>query len=167
MKIYLKKIKQGENLHAEAHRLLAQVYGKSYTLEYNNKSKPFIKGDADFHFNISHSGEWVCLGVSKNEIGVDIEKHNETRTRLAKRFFSAKEQTKCKTVKDFFDIWTKKEAFIKAVGIGLSYGINTFCCFEKQNGYTIKTLAAPNNYSLSVCEKSDYIEKIDIIYVNC
>lgn len=164
MKIYLKKINQGENLHAEAHRLLSSVYGKNYTLVYNDKSKPYIKDDESFYFNISHSGEWVSLAVSDREIGVDIEKHNPARTRLAKRFFSEKEQNACNSVKDFFDIWTQKEAFIKAVGVGLSYGINTFCCFEKQDGYSIKNLDAPEGYSLSVCEKAEEISEIEIIY---
>ncbi|MBR5515528.1 MAG: 4'-phosphopantetheinyl transferase superfamily protein [Clostridia bacterium] len=165
MIIYLKKIKTDENPHAEAHRLLSSVYKKNYVLEYNNRSKPYIKNDSSFFFNISHSHEWVCLAVSSKEIGVDIEKHDPAKTRLAKRFFSKKEQEFCKTVKDFFDIWTQKEAFIKAIGVGLSYGINTFCCFEKQKGYTIKNLEAPNGYSLSVCEKSDNIDEIEIIYI--
>ncbi|MBE6686434.1 MAG: 4'-phosphopantetheinyl transferase superfamily protein [Ruminococcaceae bacterium] len=165
MKIYLKRIEEGQNLHAEAHRLLSWVYQKPFTLEYNNRSKPYIKGDSSFFFNISHSDEWVCLGVSDKEIGVDIEKHNPSKTRLAKRFFSQKEQQHCKTVKDFFDIWTQKEAFIKAVGIGLSYGINTFCCFEKQDGYCIRNIEAPEGYSLSVCEKTEEISEIEIIYI--
>lgn len=165
MKIYLKKINEGENLHAEAHRLLSSVYSKSYTLCYNERSKPYIKDDPDFFFNISHSGEWVCLAVSSREVGVDIEKHDEKRTRLAKRFFSEKEQQVCRSVKDFFDIWTQKEAFIKAIGVGLSYGINTFCCFEKQEGYSIKKLDAPKGYSLSVCEKSEEIGNTEIIYL--
>lgn len=164
MNIYLRKISNKQNPHTEALKLLSEVYNKPYTLSYGEKSKPYIKNDNSFYFNISHSGEYVCLGVSDTEIGVDIEKHNKARTRLAKRFFSKREQSYCEdNTSRFFDIWTQKEAFIKAVGIGLSYGLNTFCIFDVQKGYEIRNIAAPEGYSLSVC-KAGKINDITTIY---
>lgn len=83
--------------------------------------KPYMEGGPCF--NLSHSGKYVLLGVSDNEIGCDIEKQREDDyLRLAKFVFHPKEIEILKnsnSIKDcFFSFWTKKEAFLKALGEG-------------------------------------------------
>ena len=96
--------------------------------------KPYILGGL-LQFNISHSGDYFLLGVTlTNPIGVDIEfeKNNLDFLSLAKRFFSTSEYDAISTVladeqkSAFYRCWTRKEAFVKATGLGLSFGLSDF-----------------------------------------
>ena len=80
-------------------------------------------------FNISHSGERVLVGIVREaRIGVDIEEFRPESATLevAARFFTAKENRDLRTlsgaeqVEGFFRCWTRKEAYLKALGCGLS-----------------------------------------------
>ena len=87
----------------------------------NPNGKPFIDKNPDFHFNISHSKSAVAVAFSEKPIGVDIEKLRTTDPRVAKRFFTEKEQEYILQNPDirFFEIWTKKEAAIKQKGLAI------------------------------------------------
>jgi 4'-phosphopantetheinyl transferase len=73
----------------------------------------------DVHFNISHSGcLWVCA-VSDSEIGIDIQEIvNKDFTKLAKRYFTEKEQHHIELwgSEGFYNIWVRKEAYCKLKG---------------------------------------------------
>lgn len=86
-------------------------------------------------FNLSHTKELLLIGVSfDTELGVDIEKIREISVYqdIVRRFFSDNEiksfflQPESKYQESFFTIWTRKEAFIKAVGRGLNIPLNSF-----------------------------------------
>jgi len=86
-----------------------------------------------WQYNISHSGEWVVCGVSETQpVGVDVEHVREPNLRVARRYFHPRElerlmrQTETERAGTFFDIWTAKESFLKAVGIGISVALNSF-----------------------------------------
>ena len=94
--------------------------------------KPFV-ANADLQFNVSHSGDYVLIAATRsNPIGVDIEcdKNNSDFLALSKRFFALSEHEailKCDDQRSaFYRCWTCKEAFIKATGLGLSFGLNNF-----------------------------------------
>ena len=102
---------------------------------YNKYGKPFLDIKNDISFNLSHSGRFCVIGITKNsKIGVDIEKINKdfSSLEIAKNYFSVKEYlllTKLPSSergKAFFHCWTRKEAFIKAEGKGLSIPLNSF-----------------------------------------
>lgn len=94
--------------------------------------KPFL--DNSFHktelsFNLSHSQDFALYAIVKNrQVGVDIEYFNKKLQcrDLVERFFSAKEKDlwnsapKEKSHEVFFSCWTRKEALLKAMGVGLS-----------------------------------------------
>ncbi len=128
-----------------AHFALRKILSEYLTVEAEDikfeelsHGKPVLISEQNpFHieFNLSHSGETALLGLRLEKIiGVDIEYH---RTRdyldLAEHVFSDKE---CKTLmamtrkeeqmNAFFHIWSQKEAFIKAIGQGLSYPLKDF-----------------------------------------
>lgn len=93
-------------------------------IEITPKGKPFcpLKGAPDF--NLSHAGGWVVLAMCrKGAVGVDIEdsRRNVDAVKLAARYFSAAEQEAvAKGAADaFFEIWTRKEAYLKATGEGI------------------------------------------------
>ncbi|HEY9037273.1 MAG TPA: 4'-phosphopantetheinyl transferase superfamily protein [Pseudomonadales bacterium] len=105
-------------------------------LDKNAWDKPRLRAPAsDWQFNLSHSHGWLALAVSQvGEVGVDIEyaARSNAIERLAKRYFSSHEQAWLAEAsaadyrQRFFDIWTLKEAYIKAVGKGLAVSLEGF-----------------------------------------
>nr|WP_237391871.1 4'-phosphopantetheinyl transferase superfamily protein [Paenibacillus dendrobii] len=91
------------------------------------------------HFNISHSGEWVVCALDSLPVGVDVEEIKEAPFEISKRFFSREERTflfnEAEEVRNesFYYIWTLKESYIKAIGQGLSYGLESFTVLPGSN----------------------------------
>nr|WP_320014771.1 4'-phosphopantetheinyl transferase superfamily protein [uncultured Desulfobacter sp.] len=107
---------------------------QSLRFSTNKHGKPFLVGFPEIHFNLSHShGAAVCAFCRNAAVGVDVEDiGRRTDLSIAKRFFSSYETALITKVsgtekrKLFFDIWTLKEAYIKAVGKGLTIPLNSF-----------------------------------------
>jgi len=101
--------------------------------------KPFLR---KLNFNIAHSGKYVIVGVnSEGKIGVDIEKIKLIDLEIMKNVFMDKEikyvnSNKKEALKKFYQIWSLKESFVKAIGEGLSYPLKKFH-FEFKNGKII------------------------------
>ena len=106
--------------------------------EYNQYGKPFISSDQNrnaLSFNVSHSGGMALYAVARGRrIGVDIEYMREDFATMdvAERFFSKNEFEALKAVpsdlraKAFFNCWSRKESYIKAIGMGVSYPLDGF-----------------------------------------
>lgn len=99
---------------------------------YNTYGKPSLAHSA-WQFNISHSKDYLVIAVTEHDaIGVDIEYcHRVTDfLEIANRFFTPKEIAAIQNAADplllFFHIWTQKEAFLKAIGKGISFGLEQF-----------------------------------------
>ncbi|WP_292010120.1 4'-phosphopantetheinyl transferase superfamily protein [Chryseobacterium sp.] len=92
---------------------------------YNEFKKPSFKDVSLGSFNISHSGNKVaCFFSSENKrIGVDIEKIQEIEINDFRTVLTSKEYTLLRNRKaeDFFQLWTKKEALVKAIGMGFHF----------------------------------------------
>lgn len=107
-------------------------------LESGPQGKPFLAkpaGSDEIQFSCSHSGDLALIAFARGvELGVDLHQHqpmNEAED-LARHYFSASEIRELaqlppalKTI-GFFNCWTRKEAFIKATGRGLSYPLDRF-----------------------------------------
>ncbi|HYF76020.1 MAG TPA: 4'-phosphopantetheinyl transferase superfamily protein [Symbiobacteriaceae bacterium] len=105
---------------------------------YGEQGKPALaKASADqpLSFNLSDSGDWAVLGVTgAGEIGVDIEALRPIPeiTSIAERFFAPSEEAWLRShpLHDqpwtFHRIWTCKEAYLKALGTGLSLNTQSF-----------------------------------------
>lgn len=98
--------------------------------QYGLRGKPQLSDihASSLHFNLSHSGSWGLIGVTREHaIGVDIEEKVPLTAMddIATRFFSRDEYSFCQAgaeedrVDVFYDCWTRKEAFAKALGKGL------------------------------------------------
>ena len=88
------------------------------------KGKPYFK-ELPLQFSVSHTDDlWVCLiSASTESLGVDVQQIKETRQdKIAERYFTddEKEYLKEKGESVFFEIWTRKEAYAKYTGRGLS-----------------------------------------------
>ncbi len=86
-------------------------------LAYSSKNKPFFP-NTPFGFSISHSGDMVvCGAVDYGEIGVDIAFQEPIDIELVKAFLSQEEyRLSLDSFTNFYSIWVKKEAVMKAAG---------------------------------------------------
>lgn len=121
-----------------AEALLRYALYKHYNLKeeirfgYNAYGKPFLKGNENIFFNISHSGAWVLCGVGSISLGVDVEKITKTDLKIAQRFFDKTEYSYLLGLdseqqnEEFYKVWTLKESYVKEVGMGLSMPLNSF-----------------------------------------
>jgi 4'-phosphopantetheinyl transferase len=95
--------------------------------------KPRLHG-LPCHFSASHSGERMVLAISDTEVGCDIEQIVEDFDwqPIAERLFTATENDQLAALPEleglhaFFRCWARKEAFVKGLGLGLSYPLDAF-----------------------------------------
>ena len=100
----------------------------------NDYGKPALVG-YQLEFNLSHSENIALIAVSRErKVGVDVEciRSDMEHESIARRFFSPYEFSELKTLPPeqrevaFFNWWTRKEAYIKAQGLGLSLPLDSF-----------------------------------------
>src|SRR5215203_1604983 len=105
------------------------------SFQYSESGKPSIINNNSLQFNISHSRDIALFAFTKNfNIGVDVEfvNSNIEAKEIAANFFSTNEIKNLLALPEqqqtlgFFYCWTRKEAFIKAVGEGLSFPLDKF-----------------------------------------
>ncbi|MBN1698554.1 MAG: 4'-phosphopantetheinyl transferase superfamily protein [Spirochaetales bacterium] len=108
------------------------VVNDSIDFETNTYGKPFLRGCGNFHFNLSHAGEWVVCIVGCGPVGVDVERIHPVSLTIAKRFFSPEEylaileKDPVRQLSYFFELWTLKESYIKAIGKGMACSLSSF-----------------------------------------
>lgn len=123
---------------AQAHlrRVLGQLTdtpAERVRFGYGKYGKPFLPGGPSF--NQSHSGERIMIAVAvSGRLGVDVERVRPVRrlSALADKKFAPDEAARLRAVpareleRLFFRIWTRKEAFLKALGLGLAHPLRSF-----------------------------------------
>ena len=147
------ELHRASRFHFEKHRrhfivgrgvlrqLLAQYLGtkpEALRLTYGAYGKPVLNGEyknSRLRFNMSHSHEVALFAFAEDrELGVDVEhiRADFASEEIARRFFSRREVEtfnaipKDEQVAAFFRCWTRKEAYIKAIGKGLSQPLDQF-----------------------------------------
>ena len=108
------------------------------TFGYSRTGKPYLNhdgGDLDLKFNLSHSEDRALVAVARDAIiGVDLERCRELDDLdgVAKTCFAPRELQMLHSLPDtqviegFYNCWTRKEAFVKALGEGLGYPLKNF-----------------------------------------
>ena len=140
-----------------AHRLLCRVLYQEYGLRPSpddwatgDNGKPYLKGEKDIHFNISHSGHVAMCALYNRPVGVDIERVRPVNDDLARRIMSEEEWRVYFLADDkenlFFKIWTLKEAYLKYKGIGIGYALQKLSVYPDGDG--IKTNVSGCRFSL-------------------
>ena len=92
------------------------------------RGKPYFK-EVPIEFSVSHTGNlWVCL-MDLEPVGVDVQEIRECRSdKIAERYYTQDEQAYALAMGEsgFFQIWTRKEAYAKYTGTGLSQEMKRF-----------------------------------------
>ncbi|OKH13408.1 4'-phosphopantetheinyl transferase family protein [[Limnothrix rosea] IAM M-220] len=141
---------------------------------YNQYGKPKLN---KISFNFSHTKQYAFCGVVQKEaiaIGVDIEARERRNNvlALAKRFFHSDEYIYLEQIKaekrqaTFLQIWTAKEAYLKAKGVGLQGGLDRF---KVQLEPEPKIITPEKlDWSLKIFSKdSDHCQAIAVNYPDC
>ena len=90
--------------------------------------KPVLAVSDSIHFNVSHCGELALFAIADREIGIDLERLNQTNdiARVAAHFFAPEESAAFERLDEperarfFFRTWVRKEAYLKASGKGFA-----------------------------------------------
>jgi len=152
--------------HAALRQILHRYTGASpgdLRFGVGEHGKPFLEHPAadSLSFNLSHSGDLAVVAVGEmREVGVDIEciRHVPDWDEIARRSFHPAESEWVRSYSEdrraeaFFEVWTKKEAYIKACGHGLSHPLDSFQVVGPlaQQEYVIAALQLPAGYAGAV-----------------
>ena len=123
--------------------------------------KPYLTEYDGLYVNLSHSGDYAVCAVHSASVGVDIQRCRECDMGLAERFSTHEECEYINGSADknstFFEVWTKKESFVKAIGTGITIPLGSFSVLSdlveyggavyKFKEYTVKD----KEYKLFVC----------------
>jgi 4'-phosphopantetheinyl transferase len=104
-------------------RLAAGPFGKPVlAARHDEFDTPTSVADAAPHFNLSHSGDLALIALAPVPVGIDIERDMPADApALAQAWFTPAEQARLAGGQtDFLDVWTAREAVLKAMGTGLS-----------------------------------------------
>lgn len=134
--------------HSALRRILAQYADTpADQLEFvtGEHGKPELvharsRAGGELHFNLSHSGDMALVAVSLHgAVGVDVERWRDRiqHLEIAERFFSPFERDALRSLpieppvgktllRGFFSTWSRKEAYLKATGHGISRGLHHF-----------------------------------------
>ncbi|WP_373521081.1 4'-phosphopantetheinyl transferase superfamily protein [Aquiflexum sp.] len=133
------------------------------SLIFTENKKPYISGQLDFHFNISHSGDWMMMIFSKYPCGIDVEKiqPNFDYVGVMQSAFHPDEigylQQSPNQSLAFFRIWTIKESFLKATGEGLIDNLSSLnmmknsTLLENPLPWHIQSFMVDGSYRCSFC----------------
>jgi len=137
----------------------------------NEYGKPSLIGHSSFHFNVSHSGEWVAVFVSQALVGVDVEEIKPIDMNIAESFLSEREYQGLMSyphgerLPHFYELWTLKESYIKCRGEGLSIPLHSFSITVNEDRsitlepegerFYFRTYELDENHKLAACSEAE------------
>jgi 4'-phosphopantetheinyl transferase len=153
--------------------------------EYTSFGKPIIadkQNNDNINFNLSHSDELVLYAVTRNrKIGIDVEciRNNIDVLQVANKFFSSNEIAVLQNTdkenrhKEFFQLWTRKEALIKGLGEGISFPLEQIDV-SLINENSSSPVILPGKYKeclewyvQDLFQENDYVAAIAVADNNC
>ena len=154
------------------YRLLAEMIKTRYAYDPEKETdsvmrtetgKPYLRLHPELFFNISHSGEWIACALGNVPVGIDIQYHREINLEQTAGKICTPQEWKLFTQADtekekkniLFQIWTKKESYLKFTG----EGIRRELCEISYEGCRFYQLEMPEGYSGMVCVKSQMPEE--------
>jgi phosphopantetheinyl transferase len=113
---------------------IADVPFEDVVIELEASGRPVLTGAlSDYFVSIAHSGSRVVVGVANQQFGVDVEQWRQSAPspQLMARVCSPDELRLLENMNDadraigFIKVWTRKEAYGKAIGIGIGFGLRS------------------------------------------
>jgi 4'-phosphopantetheinyl transferase len=147
------------------------IHPNSIRFIYGSKGKPYLEPIFPFHFNMTHSGNLAAIAITSDcPVGMDLERIRPLSEiqQIASHFFCAEETAEMMSLPDeeresaFFRCWTRKEAYIKAIGEGLYTPLDSFRVTLQPNTsarlvHIEKDTSAADEWTLhDLCLASDY-----------
>ena len=135
--------------------------------------KPYLSSPEGVFFNASHSGDYTLLALSSKEVGVDVQRAKPIDLKVAERFFTPEEYRSIESSENpeesFFRIWTVKESYLKARGVGLKNQLASFGVVFTQDGvilqgaedkekWRIKEYKFPDGYFAACCAEEELFD---------
>lgn len=129
-------------------------------MEVSVKGKLVIKEHPQWHFNVSHSGDYAALVVGDSPVGIDIEQIRGMKLSVMKIAFTKEEANRVHSAESeeeqmriFYEIWTGKESYVKATGEGMAKIVDRDKGWNAEPGHHVtQQLDAPMGYVLAVTE---------------
>ncbi|NTS39487.1 4'-phosphopantetheinyl transferase superfamily protein [Flavisolibacter sp. BT320] len=139
--------------------LVGYFYGtppESVKIKTGSNGKPFLSTNEErpIFFNLSHAGHWVLLSMGLSESGVDVEaiNHIDSPEDLFAACLSPEEQEALQEAPDkrqlFCTYWTRKEALLKATGIGLVDELTAIPCLNGANRVKAKLVRCNQDWDI-------------------
>jgi 4'-phosphopantetheinyl transferase len=131
-------------------------------LDYHFNKKPYLASHPSLHFNISHSEDYAVIAISQNKVGIDIEYVSEDFNfkEIMSDVFNDNEILAIQKAADkkhaFYTSWTRKEAFVKALGKGIDDDFKNIPCLDGEHSLVSNLLQGTENwqvYSFDLAEQ--------------
>lgn len=134
-------------------KIIKEIYGREgFELSYNENGKP----ELDFcFFSISHSGNYAVCAVAETPVGIDIENTGRFKRREKYMFFTDNETryvNERDSARRFCIIWTRKEAYIKALGEPLASASETELVTPE-----LSLKDSYGGYAFDTCDFGEYV----------
>ena len=131
----------------------AGIDAKKAVFAENSYGKPLLASAPDVHFSLSHGSNWAVCALGDTPLGVDVEFPRCTM-KIANRYFQEAELEFLSHLsgiqqRDALNrLWTGKEAFVKALGLGLSQSLDSFQILLSRREAVLKQDLSPLPYVL-------------------
>lgn len=172
--IYAMRIQNGDQ-HGTAelllNRSLEQCTDVQTPARYhrNEHGKPYLTETSEIYVNWSHSRDYVICVISDQEVGIDLQKMDrEPKENLIRKALTEEEQEFYRSVpkperqKLFYQYWSVKESFLKALGTGFYTSLHTFQVDMEEEQPRISHHINRKNYScrLLTFREPDYVAAV-------
>jgi 4'-phosphopantetheinyl transferase len=135
---------------------------KNISFAYDFNKKPYLDTCPSLSFNISHSGDFAVIAISPDKVGIDIEYISEDFAFLSilpdifddNEIWSIENAVNQKHA--FYTLWTRKEAFVKALGKGIDDDFKAIPCLDGQHSIDSSILKSTDNWQVCSFDIADH-----------
>lgn len=137
-------------------------------IQTGERGKPYL-ADESRGFSLSHSGNAILCAIGERELGADIQLLTPANEALMRRFYAPDERRFVLAAAErdtaFTEIWTMKESYCKATGLGLSLPLASFSILDESIARSVRH-GAMGEYCFSVsADQCDLPDELEIIHV--
>lgn len=133
----------------------------------NQYGKPILSR-SDCFINISHKNDILVIAISKNDVGVDIEKVDSKYQKIATKIYNNDNYNNYSTnIDKIINDWTILESFVKLIGKNMYIDLKTLkitdfnIIDQKNNKYFYKSIKIESNYYITVASNLEFNLKVN------